>query len=104
MKQSNLFREKQDVLRNEMICYIRNILLVNADRRDMADDQYLLSIGYSIDCDECIDDLESLYLSDSTVLANLSYADAVELKYFHESSLIDIIDYLERHNLSSVSH
>lgn len=99
MKQSYLFREKQDVLRNEMICYIRNILLVNADRIDMIDDEYLLSIGYSEDC-ECIDYLKRIYLSDSTVFADLSSEDAVELKYFHENSLIDIIDYFERHNIT----
>lgn len=99
MKQSGIFREKQSIIKKEMIDCIRKILSRNEKRIELNEDLFNLSIGYNIDC-ECIDDLLCLYIIENKVFADLYDGDEVDIVHFHESSLIDILDYFERHEFS----
>lgn len=96
MKKSVLFMNRQDVLKNEMIECIKDVLIQKNGKLEINQDDFLIQVGYKIDC-ECFDDLINLHISGNSVEADLINGTDVELNYFHESSLIDIIEYLEKH-------
>ncbi len=98
IRQSHEFSRRQDAFKAEMIACIKRVLPKNGDKMFLDKDQFNMSIGYYIDC-ECFDDLTELYVCGGQVMACLctESENAVELEYFHERSLIEIIDYLERH-------
>lgn len=98
IRQSHEFNLRQDAFKAEMIACIKRALPESGDKIPLDKDQFYMSIGYYIDC-ECFDDLTELYVCGERVMACLctESENAVELEYFHERSLIEIIDYLERH-------
>lgn len=93
---------RQDAFKEELIAIIKSVLPDNRDKLHLDKDQTYLEIGYYIDC-ECFDDLSHLYVSSGSVTACVcgEPENDVELEYFHERSLIEIIDYLERHGYLS---
>jgi hypothetical protein len=97
-KQSELLQEKQAFAKAEIINVIRRVLPKDGSKMTFELDKWPLSIGYSASC-ECFDDLNFLYVNNDSVLASF-YQEPdyeIELEDFHESSLIDVVDYLERH-------
>lgn len=97
-KQSEVLRLRQDAFKEELIALIKSSLPENEGKLHLDKDQDYLNVGYYIDC-ECFDDLSHLYVSGSSVTACVCAGpeNDVALEFFHEHSLIDIIDYLERH-------
>lgn len=98
MKKSEFFTEKQSAIKVEMIDTIKSVLPKDGSKIELNKDEYFLEVGGNIDC-EFHDNLRFLYLTNNTVLASL-YSEPeneIELDQLHESSLIQIIDYLERH-------
>lgn len=97
-KRSEELRLRQDTFKEELVAIIKSVLPENGDKLHLDKDQTYLEIGYYIDC-ECFDDLSHLYISGSSVTACVcgEPENDVELEYFHERSLIEVIDYLERH-------
>lgn len=101
-KQSELLKEKQAIAKAEITNVIKNALPQDGSKMEFGLDKWPLSIGYSISC-ECFDDLDFLYVDNNSVLASFCQEpdNEVELECFHESSLIDVVDYLERHGFIS---
>lgn len=101
-KLSELLEEKQAIAKAEIINVIKNALPQDGSKMEFGLDKWPLSIGYNISC-ECFDDLDFLYIKNHSVLASFCQEpdNEVELECFHESSLINIVDYLERHGFIS---
>lgn len=97
-KLSQLLKEKQALAKAEIINVIKSVLPKDGSKMTFELDKWPLSIGYSASC-ECFDDLNFLYVDDDSVLASFYQEpdNEIELEDFHESSLINIVDYLERH-------
>lgn len=96
VKASKTFEIRQDAYKAEMIDCIKAALPVDGGEICLDKDECYLTISYNIDC-ECFDDLTHLRISGTSVSADLYVESDVSLEYFHESSLISIVDYLERH-------
>ncbi|RHH14463.1 hypothetical protein DW228_06585 [Bacteroides fragilis] len=96
VKASKRFELRQDAYKAEMIDCIKAALPVDGGKICLDKDECYLTISYNIDC-ECFDDLTHLRISGTSVSADLYAESDVSLEYFHESSLISIVDYLERH-------
>lgn len=101
-KLSELLKEKQAVVKTEIINVIKNALPQDGSKMEFDLDKWRLSIGYSVSC-ECFDDLDFLYVANDSVLASFCQEpdNEIEIEDFHESSLIDVVDYLERHGFIS---
>ena len=97
---SNLLRDRQSAIKKDLIEYIKRAIPQDGSKLNLNLDRFELTVAYKVDCD-CFDDLCFLYLDGKDVLASLRQEpeNEVDLEYFHESSLIDIIDYCERHGL-----
>ncbi|EKU92149.1 hypothetical protein [Bacteroides oleiciplenus] len=98
VKASKTFEIRRDALKAEMIDCIKSALPQNGEKLYINKDQFDLTVAYNVDC-ECSDELNFLYISGESVTASLynEPENEMELESFHEKSLIDIIDYLERH-------
>lgn len=97
MKISEKYIAKQAGIKSEIINDIKEILLRNSRVIFFDKEDENITIGYAIDC-ECYDDLNYIYNISDELLAcfNQEPENPVKLQYIHESSLIRIIEYLER--------
>lgn len=101
MEMNKKYSKKQTATKMEIISYIKNILMHNSSCVLFNKEEDKFSVSYNIDC-ECFDSLNYIYTTGSQVLACFSQEaeTPIELHYFHESSLIKIIKYLEHHGLT----